>query len=206
MHSIVRQAVDIFFQSIELYHSINSIYPQNQNPYHSGLQHILFEKNWIDTIQWHVEDEIRFPHIDPNDALQLKRYIDQLNQKRTDIVEEIDDYFMNFFQNYSIPADIPLNTESPAWAIDRLSILCLKIYHMEIEVKRVDLPTEKLKFCQSRLVLLKEQLFDLQESISDLFLDFEKGNKRMKVYRQVKMYNDPSLNPVLYQKKKDEQG
>ena len=157
-------------------------------------------KCWIDTVQWHFEDIIRDPHIDPTEALQLKRRIDRSNQDRTDLVEEIDTYFRKQYSEVKPLPDARLNTESPAWAVDRLSILALKIYHMKEQVEREDAETAHRDKCAEKLSVLLEQQKDLGLAIDQLLEDIEAGRKYMKVYRQMKMYNDPSTNPVLYKK------
>ncbi len=157
-------------------------------------------KNWIDTVQWHYEDIIRDPNINPEDALLLKRKIDKSNQDRTDLVELIDSYFLDKYKDVAVAADATINTESPAWAVDRLSILALKIYHMEQEAKRTDTTEEHRLQCQRKLDILLEQKQDLSAAIDQLLSDISHGKKYMKVYKQMKMYNDPALNPVLYGK------
>jgi hypothetical protein len=172
---------------------------QVATPYPSGtIEASLFRKNWIDAVQWHLEDIIRDPQIDPVAALALKRRIDRSNQDRTDLVEEIDTYFREKFKDVSVLPDATLNTESPAWAIDRLSILALKIYHMREQVNRTDASEEHRIKCQAKLDVLLEQREDLSTAIGQLLDDIAAGRKYMKVYRQMKMYNDPSTNPVLY--------
>jgi len=173
------------------------------NPYKfKSIEYYLYLKNWIDTVQWHLEDIIRNPDIDPVEALALKRRIDKSNQERTDLVELIDSYFFDLYKDAEVKSTAILNTESPAWAIDRLSILHLKIYHMQQEVDRKDSSPEHLAQCQIKLNILLDQQVDLSTSIDQLIEDISKGDKRMKVYKQMKMYNDPSLNPVLYAKSK----
>jgi hypothetical protein len=157
-------------------------------------------KCWIDTVQWHYEDLIRDPHINPTEALQLKRRIDRSNQDRTDLVEEIDSYFRRLYSEVTPLPDARLNTESPAWAVDRLSILALKIYHMKEQVDRTDASDDHRQRCQQKLAVLLEQQKDLSLAIDQLLDDYATGRKVMKVYRQMKMYNDPSTNPVLYKK------
>ncbi len=195
-------AIAIFEKSIEKYHVIDDVYQPFQNPYpNNEISHLLFRKNWIDTVQWHYEDIIRDPNINPNDALVLKRKIDASNQDRTDLVEYIDSYFLNKYQSIQIKDNATINTESPAWAIDRLSILALKIYHMKEEATRVDASKDHSKKCQAKLAILLEQRKDLSTAIDQLISDIETGNKYMKVYKQMKMYNDDELNPVLRGKK-----
>ena len=170
------------------------------NPYTSGIEHDLYLKAWIDTVQWHFEDIIRDPQIDPAEALVLKRRIDKSNQDRTDLVEQIDAYFRQQYANVQVQPDARINTESPAWAIDRLSILALKIYHMREQVERPEASPEHRQKCQQKLDILLEQQVDLGTAINQLLEDIEAGRKYMKVYMQMKMYNDPSTNPVLYKK------
>ena len=160
----------------------------------------MYEKNWIDTVQWHYEDIIRDPDIDPNEGMKLKRMIDSSNQNRTEMVEYIDSYFLKLYSDVTSSEDAKINTESPAWAIDRLSILILKIFHMEEESKREDVTDDHRNNCQVKLNVLLEQQKDLSESIDQLLIDLSTGNKKMRVYKQMKMYNDESLNPVLYKK------
>ncbi len=162
------------------------------------IEHSLFTKNWIDAVQWHLEDIIRDPQIDPVKALEIKRRIDSSNQDRTDLVEMIDSYFLEKYSSIKPAANATINTESPAWAVDRLSILALKIYHMEQEVKRTDATPEHIAKCDVKYKTLLEQRVDLSSAIDQLLSDIETGRKYMKVYKQMKMYNDPSLNPVLY--------
>ena len=162
----------------------------------------MYHKNWIDAVQWHFEDIIRDPNIDPVAALALKRRIDASNQERTDMVEYIDSYFLQKFSSVVIKDNAKINSESPAWAFDRLSILALKIYHMNEEATRADASQEHRDKCQVKLNILLEQRTDLSTAIDDLLTDIEKGDKFMKVYKQMKMYNDDDLNPVLYQNKK----
>jgi len=191
-------AFQIFQESIDTYHIKDDVYQDFTNPYpKDGIEHLLYRKNWIDTVQWHYEDIIRDPEIEPNAALTLKRKIDASNQDRTDLVEFIDSYFLNKYQLAEIKPDATINTESPAWAIDRFSILALKIYHMNEEANRSDASSEHLKKCKSKLQVLLEQKKDLSTAIDQLLADIEAGNKYMKVYKQMKMYNDDELNPVL---------
>jgi len=192
----------IFRQSVEDYHHTDNIDTPVQNPFSAGsLENLLYQKNWIDTVQWHLEDIIREPGIDPVIALQIKRRIDTSNQERTDMVEYIDSYFREKYKDVNVLPDAKLNTESLAWAIDRLSILVLKIYHMQREAERKDASEEHRAACRKKLEILLEQQRDLSTAIDELLQEIAEGKKYMKVYRQMKMYNDPSLNPVLYGKK-----
>jgi hypothetical protein len=192
----------IFNESISKYHVADDVDAEIQNPYPvKSIEYYLFLKNWIDTVQWHFEDIIRNPDIDPEEALKLKRRIDKSNQDRTDLVELIDSYFLDQYKNVTIQPGAAINTESPAWAIDRLSILALKICHMQQEVDRTDATQEHAAQCRQKLAVLLEQQKDLSAAIDTLLDDIANGRKYMKVYKQMKMYNDPSLNPVLYGKK-----
>lgn len=191
-------AFSIFQKSIDTYHLKDDVYQAFTNPYPKDqVEHLLYRKNWIDTVQWHYEDIIRDPEIDPEAALDLKRKIDASNQDRTDLVEYIDSYFLQKYQSVKVMDDATINTESPAWAIDRLSILALKIYHMQEEVDRTDASQEHVDKCSAKLDVLLEQKKDLSSAIDQLLADIEAGNKYMKVYKQMKMYNDDELNPVL---------
>ncbi|MCM4150252.1 DUF4254 domain-containing protein [Arenibacter sp. N53] len=191
-------AYKIFEESIEKYHLVDDVAQSFSNPYpKEEIAHLLYRKNWIDTVQWHYEDIIRDPNIEPVAALQLKRKIDSSNQDRTDLVEFIDSYFLNKYQSVEKFETATINTESPAWAIDRLSILALKIYHMQEEVDRQDATQDHIQKCSTKLNILLEQKKDLCSAIDQLLLDIESGKKYMKVYKQMKMYNDNELNPVL---------
>ena len=191
----------IFDQVIKDYHLVDDVNQDIHNPYERGtIEYDLYVKNWIDTVQWHLEDIIRDPHINPSDALILKRRIDKSNQDRTDLVEEIDSWFRQHYSEVKVLPEARLNTESPAWAVDRLSILALKIYHMQEQVERQDAKADHIARCQAKLNVLLEQQKDLSLAIDQLLEDIEAGRKYMKVYRQMKMYNDPSTNPVLYKK------
>ncbi|WP_396636201.1 DUF4254 domain-containing protein [Maribacter sp. R77961] len=191
-------AFKIFEESIKEYHIKDDVYQSFTNPHDKGdIAHLLYRKNWIDTVQWHYEDIIRDPEIDPVAALTLKRKIDASNQDRTDLVEYIDSYFLEKYRSVEIKRNATINTESPAWAIDRLSILSLKIYHMREEANRTDASKEHLEKCKQKLKVLLEQKQDLSSAIDQLLFDIESGHKYMKVYKQMKMYNDEELNPIL---------
>lgn len=199
--SFTKLCNDIFNQAIRDYHVTNNIDTPINNPYkRETIENRLYLKCWIDTVQWHFEDIIRDPHIDPVEALNLKRRIDRSNQDRTDLVEQIDSYFRQKYADVQMLPDARLNTESPAWAIDRLSILALKIYHMQEQVERKDVEAEHREKCEAKLNILLEQQVDLSAAIDQLLADIEQGRIYMKVYRQMKMYNDPATNPVLYKK------
>ncbi len=200
---LTTKAYQIFEQSIEDYHRYDSVDQPISNPYKkSDIEHLFYLKNWIDTVQWHYEDIIRDPHINPEDALVLKRKIDASNQHRTDLVENLDAFFLNEYKDVEVIKDAQINTESPAWAFDRLSILALKIYHMREEASRTEASDDHRQACQKKLVVLLEQRADLMSAIEQLLEDFKSGRKYMKVYKQMKMYNDDDLNPVLREAKK----
>ncbi len=199
--TFTEHANQIFRQAIRDYHLKDDIDMPFSSPYErDSIEYSLYLKCWIDTVQWHLEDLIRDPHIEPDKALSLKRRIDRSNQDRTDLVEEIDTYFRQQYSEVKPLPDARLNTESPAWAIDRLSILALKIWHMQEQVERKDADTAHVQKCQAKLLVLLEQQTDLSTAIDQLLEDIEQGRKYMKVYRQMKMYNDPTTNPVLYKK------
>jgi hypothetical protein len=200
---MISKAIPIFKQSIRDYHYFDNVDNPLQNPYPTGsLEALLYQKNWIDTVQWHLEDIIREPEIAPVVALKIKRRIDASNQERTDMVEYLDSYFLDLYKDIKTEDNTLLNTETPAWAFDRLSILQLKIFHMEQEVKRIDVSKEHNKKCKEKLDVLQQQEIDLSAAIEQLLQDFAAGRKKMKVYKQMKMYNDPELNPVLYKSEK----
>ena len=192
----------LFERQIVDYHRTDSVDAPTVNPFAEGtFEHLLWEKSYVDTVQWHLEDLIRPEDVDPVEALRLKRWIDRSNQRRTDMVERIDDYYMQQFASVEVRPDAKINTETPAWAIDRLSILALKIYHFGIEVARKDVSAEQHERCEAKYKTLLEQKADLMQAIDDLLKELSTGQKKMKLYRQMKMYNDPSLNPMLYNKK-----
>ena len=192
-------ANNIFVRSIEDYHKWDNVDQPMANPYEAGsLNALLYEKNWIDAVQWHLEDIIRDPNIDPVKALEIKRRIDRSNQVRTDMVEYIDSYLLDKYKDVVVAEGAKINTETPAWAVDRLSILALKIYHMHQEVIRNDVDDAHREACQKKLDVLLSQRVDLSTAIEELIDDIEQGRKYMKTYKQMKMYNDPALNPVLY--------
>lgn len=201
--SFTAKAWEIFNRCIDDYHQKDDVYAEMNNPYDKEnlIEHLLYNKNWIDTVQWHLEDIIRDPEIDPNEAIKIKRWIDKFNQERTDMVEYIDSWFLQKYADVEIQPDAKINTESPAWAIDRFSILALKVYHMREEANREGASEEHRKNCQNKLDVLLEQHKDLSTAIEELIEDIEAGRKYMKVYKQMKMYNDDELNPVLRERK-----
>ncbi len=202
MDSISTIANEVFDRSVADYHKTDNVDAQIDNPYHAGsFEAILYSKNWVDAVQWHLEDIIRDPEIDPKEALELKRRIDRSNQVRTDMVEDIDTWMRERYKDIKVSEDATINTESPAWALDRLSILALKIWHMREQAERKDVDEAHLERSKARLEILLEQRMDLSLAIDQLLADIEAGRKYMKVYRQMKLYNDPSTNPVLYAKK-----
>lgn len=195
-------AIEIFNLAINDYHKYDNIHTQENNPYNPHtIEWLLYHKNWIDTVQWHLEDEIRAPYIEDKQVVFLKRWIDRSNQERNDTVEKIDDWFLEHFKFIKAKPDAKMNSESPAWILDRMSILCLKIYHMEIEIKRDDATPEHIQKCKNKLNILLEQQKDLSQCYDEYVLDILNGDKIMKVYRQMKMYNDEELNPILRKKK-----
>lgn len=199
---ISEKANKIFVEAIEIYHKQDEIDQPFTNPYPKHtIDHLLYLKCWIDTMQWHMEDLVRDPKINAEKGLYWKRRIDTSNQERTDTVEYIDAFYLNEFKYTQAKPGARVNTESLAWALDRLSILALKIYHMELETQRKDASEKHRKDCQQKLNILQEQRRDLSTSIDELIADILAGEKRIKVYKQMKMYNDPDLNPVLYDAK-----
>lgn len=200
--SFSQDANKLFDGVIVDYHKTDDVDAVMVNPFKAQtIESVLYLKNWIDTVQWHLEDIIRNPEIDPVEALAIKRRIDKSNQDRTDLVERIDSYFLEKYASVKVKPSAVINTESPAWAIDRLSILALKIYHMRNEVERTDVSAEHKAACQKKLDVLLEQREDLSSAIDQLIKDIKNGDRYMKVYKQMKMYNDPNLNPILYGKK-----
>lgn len=202
MKTFSENANAIFDQATADYHIINDVNTPITNLFDEGtIDNFLYEKNWIDVVQWHLEDIIRDPEINPEEALKIKRTIDKSNQLRTDLVEQIDSYFLYLYKDVKPSASATINTESPAWALDRLSILAVKIYHMREETNRADATEDHIKECNQKLSVLLEQRTDLSSAIDELLDEIKSGTKVMKVYKQMKMYNDPALNPVLYAKK-----
>jgi len=199
--SFTQLCIPVFQQAIRDYHAKDDVNADIHNPYEGVMiENRLYLKCWIDTVQWHLEDLIRDPHIDPQTALTLKRRIDTSNQERTDLVEQIDSHFRTQYSDVKVKPDATINTESPAWAIDRLSILELKIYHMKEQTMRPDASNEHKQKCLGKLSILEQQHADLCTAIDQLLADIASGSKYMKVYRQMKMYNDPTTNPILYNK------
>ena len=200
--SFTKHCNEIFNQAIRDYHITDNVDTPINNPYdRDSIENRLYLKCWIDTVQWHFEDLIRDPHINPDEGMSLKHRSDRSNQDRTDLVEQIDSYFRQLYSDVTPLPDATINTESPAWAVDRLSILALKIYHMKEQTERKDASAEHIEKCKSKLNILLEQQKDLSLAIDQLLDDIEHGRKYMKVYRQMKMYNDPATNPILYNKK-----
>lgn len=203
MNNTAQLANKVFDRSVADYHKTDNVDTPCNNPYEKGsLEAIFYDKNWVDAVQWHLEDIIRDPEIDLRDALNLKRRIDRSNQVRTDMVEDIDSWFRDLYKDVTPDSDATINTESPAWALDRLSILALKIWHMREQAERTDVDESHIANSRAKLAVLLEQRDDLTTAIDTLLDDIAAGRKYMKVYRQMKLYNDPSTNPVLYAKKK----
>ena len=204
--SFSESAWEIFNQSINDYHLKDDVdTPINNSFEKNTLEWLLYAKNWIDTVQWHLEDIIRDENIEPLEALKIKRRIDSSNQQRTDLVEFIDSWFLQKYENITPEPVAKINSETPAWAVDRLSILALKVYHMSLEANRSSATEEHRFNCTTKLNVLLEQKKDLSEAIDQLLFDIENGKIKMKVYKQMKMYNDETLNPVLYQNVKNDQ-
>lgn len=200
--NLTDKAWKVFNESILDFEKNNDVNAQISNPYPSDtLEHLLYRKNWIDTVQWHLEDIIRDPEIDPIQALKIKRWIDKSNQERTDMVEYVDSWFLNEYKNVEVQPNAKINTETPAWAIDRFSILSLKVYHMKEEANRENASEEHRVKSAQKLAVLEEQKIDLGTALEELIADLKSGDKKMKVYKQMKMYNDEDLNPVLYKNK-----
>jgi hypothetical protein len=196
------QCYTAFQKSIDDYHVHDHVDTAVKSPFaDESFESLLYKKNWIDTVQWHLEDIIRLPTINPIEALRIKRRIDKSNQDRTDMVEKMDDYFLDQFKHVQPKPSAKINSETPAWLLDRMSILLLKIYHMKEQTERKDVSEEHLAKCQTKLAILLEQKTDMQMAFDQLMEDILYGDRKMKVYRQMKMYNDASLNPMLYQKK-----
>lgn len=192
----------VFQKSIDDYHVADNVDSEMKNPYDAAsFEALLYRKNWIDTVQWHLEDIIRAPEINPTEALMIKRRIDKSNQDRTDVVEKIDDYFLEQFQGVTPEKNARINSETPAWLLDRMSILMLKIFHMKEQTERKDASADHIAKCAAKLNVLTEQKTDMQLAFNELMEDIATGKRRFKVYRQMKMYNDASLNPVLYANK-----
>ncbi|MFZ6010843.1 MAG: DUF4254 domain-containing protein [Bacteroidota bacterium] len=192
----------IFQQSIDDYHFHDHVDTPVKNPYEPGsFESLLYLKNWIDTVQWHLEDIIRLPNIKPEEGISIKRRIDKSNQDRTDTVEKVDDYFLEQFKNVNPKPGTRINSETPAWLLDRMSILMLKIFHMKEQTERKDASPEHRAKCEVKLRVLMEQKTDMQLAFDELMEDIQSGNRRFKVYRQMKMYNDATLNPMLYGQK-----
>ena len=199
--NLSKKALEVFEKSVNKYHIIDKVDQKFHNPYSDkSLSNLLYKKNWIDTVQWHLEDIIRDPLIDSNKGMEIKRKIDLSNQKRTDLVEYIDNFFLNEFKKIKMKKNATHNSETLAWALDRLSILVLKIYHMNEQVEREDASIEHKEKCRNKLKILNLQKEDLSNAIDQLIFDIQKGIKYIRVYKQMKMYNDNSLNPILYKK------
>lgn len=194
----------VFQRSIDDYHLTDDVDAPVKNPFPNGsFEQLLYSKNWIDTVQWHLEDIIRDPNIDPAEGIKIKRRIDKSNQDRTDLVEKIDDWFLQEFGGVEPKPGARINSETPAWLLDRMSILLLKIYHMKEQTLRQDVSAEHIAKCNQKLGILLEQRNDMKLAFDELIEDIGSGARRFKVYRQMKMYNDASLNPILYAQKKD---
>lgn len=198
------ECYEIFQKSIDDYHLKDDVDTAIKNPFREGsFEFLLYQKNWIDTVQWHLEDIIRKPDINPEEGLGIKRRIDKSNQERTDTVEKIDDYFLDAFKGVTYGAEARINSETPAWLLDRMSILLLKIYHMKEQTERKDVSAQHIGKCRDKLMILLEQRDDMRLAFDELMEDIGSGTRRFKVYRQMKMYNDSTLNPALYKSSTD---
>lgn len=196
-------ALKIFKKTIDDYHVIDDVNQTEKNPFEKDqIQHLLYSKCWIDTIQWHLEDIVRIPDISPTKGMKIKRLIDQSNQKRTDTVETLDYFLYKAFQDIKPKKNAYLNTETPAWAIDRFSILVLRIYHMKDQCNRQDVSEKHLDRCNHKLNVLLAQQNQLMSAIDQLLEFIYRGNIIFKPFMQMKMYNDENLNPALYSKNK----
>ena len=190
----------IFRESVTDYHNTNHVDADRPRKY-EGFKELLYQKNWIDTVQWHLEDLIRDPAINPAELVALKRRIDASNQHRTDTVEQIDEWIYSSLNGIKPAENARLNSETPAWLLDRMSILQLKIYHFKEQLERKEAGESHLASVRQKLYVLEVQEEDLALAYNELMEDLRSGQKYMKLYKQMKMYNDPSLNPVLYEKK-----
>ena len=194
--------IALFNRAIDDYHVTDDVDAKmNSDFVPDSIEELLYRKCWIDTVQWHLEDIIRDPEIDDKKGIEIKRRIDASNQARTDLVEQIDDWFNATLSEVKPKENARLNTESIAWVVDRISILCLKLYHMKEQTERSDAEPTHLQKCQMKYAVLLEQEQDITRSFDELLEDIASGDRIVKVYRQMKMYNDESLNPVLYQNK-----
>jgi len=173
------------------------------NPY-EGFLALVCRQHEQNYRLWHEEDIARSPDVPDSRIAQVKRNIDRLNQQRNDLIERLDDHLIGQLAAAGIrpSPQAPLNTETPGSVIDRLSILALRIYHMEEQAQRRDAGAEHVEKARRKLAILHEQLRDLSTSLRQLLEDIFAGRKRLKVYRQFKMYNDPTLNPYLYQSRR----
>ncbi len=187
----------IFSKSLQAYRCAMLDRPAEAIEGLSELERILYQKQQIDNEQWDLEDEIRNPKISSERGMELKRKIDKLNQERTDLVESLDDMIFDSMQGVDYQPNARISTETPAWAIDRLSILHIKIYRMSGEAVREDASAAHRAECRQKLVILERQLKDLSSAIDCLLEDMRNGRCQAKTYKQMKMYNDPELNPML---------
>jgi hypothetical protein len=197
-----KEIIAIFRKAIDDYHLQDHVNAVLKNPFdQNSFEGLLYIKNWIDTVQWHLEDIIRRDDISTDEFVLTKRKIDASNQNRTDKVEELDELFYRFFANTETKESARLNSETPGWLLDRLSILELKIYHFMEQAERSDAEAEHRQKAAAKLEILLQQENDLSICFNELMLDLSLGDKYMKMYKQMKMYNDPSLNPELYKNK-----
>jgi hypothetical protein len=192
----------IFRESILDYHKTDQVDAEMPKKYQdSPFGNLLYLKNWIDTVQWHLEDIIRDPKNEPSFLVAIKRRIDTSNQHRTDTVEQIDELLSEKFKNVTFQENARMNSETPAWLLDRMSILQLKIYHFKEQLERNDADETHIISVKQKLMILEIQEQDLEKCYDELIEDLGAGQKYMKLYKQMKMYNDPNLNPVFYSNK-----
>ncbi len=172
------------------------------NPYR-GFLNLVCEQHQRNFLLWHEEDKARDPTASDHEIAAVKRRIDRLNQERNDWIERLDEYILNNLAAWGV-RPLPrakLNTETPGAAIDRLSILALRIYHMEEQTQRTDVDEEHRERARAKLSILHQQHEDLSTALADLLADLFSGKRVMKIYRQFKMYNDPAYNPYLAQRR-----
>ena len=179
--------------------------PESDHAEVTDFLSLVSKQHFFNFELWHQEDMARDSDAPDSKIAAVKRTIDVLNQQRNDLIEQIDQYLLNILQkkNVQYVKDADMNSETPGSIIDRLSINALKIYHMEEETQRTDVNNDHLKKCSVKVSVLYDQRNDLKKSLDKLLYDLSIGEKQLKVYKQMKMYNDENLNPVLYQKKRN---
>ena len=180
--------------------------PQDDSSESADFPSLVSAQHQVNFELWHQEDLARDPDVSDSKIAGVKRAIDVLNQRRNDLIEQLDQFLVNVLsrENVNTTDQTELNSETPGSMIDRLSINALKIYHMNEEIQREDVAESHRKKCFGKLSVLQEQREDLRQCLDKLLVDLSTGKKRLKVYQQMKMYNDESLNPVLYWKGESE--